>query len=60
MPGDNAFVLGRPTCGRAPVKADSIVLASRASAPPLMVSALSRALYAGTQVLFCPAMTLGS
>jgi hypothetical protein len=36
----------------------------RASVPLLMVygrrSALSRALYAGTQVLFCSAMTLGS
>jgi len=45
-------------------KADSILLASRASVPPLMVygrrSALSRALYAGTQVLFCSPMTLGS
>jgi len=46
------------------VKIDSTLLASRASVPLLMVydrrSALSRALYAGAQVLFCSAMTLGS
>jgi hypothetical protein len=45
-------------------EADSILLASRASVPVLMVydrrSGRSRALYAGTQVLFCSAMTLGS
>jgi hypothetical protein len=49
---------------RALVKADSILLSSWASVAPLMVcggrSALSRALYAGAQVLFCSAMTLGS
>jgi hypothetical protein len=43
---------------------DCILLSSRASAAPLMVhdrhSARSRALYAGAQVLFCSAMTLGS
>jgi hypothetical protein len=43
---------------------DSVLLASRASAPLLMVydrrSTLSRALYAGAQVLFCSALTLGS
>jgi hypothetical protein len=43
---------------------DSILLSSRASEAPLMVydrpSTLSRALYTGTQVLFCPAMTRGS
>jgi hypothetical protein len=46
------------------VKIDSTLLASRASVSLLMVydrrSALSRALYAGAQVLFCSAMTLGS
>jgi len=43
---------------------DSILLSSRAGVAPLKVydrrSALSRALYAGAQVLFCSAMTLGS
>ena len=43
---------------------DSILLSSRASEAPLLVydrpSTLSRALHAGTQVLFCPAMTRGS
>src|SRR5580704_9306067 len=43
---------------------DSILLSSRASVGPAMVYdrrfALSRPLYAGTQVLFCSAMTLGS
>src|SRR5258708_11399132 len=33
MPGDNRFVVGRPTCPRAPVKVDSILLASRADVP---------------------------
>jgi hypothetical protein len=46
------------------VKADSILLALRASVRLLVVhdqrSALSRALYAGTQVLFCSAFMLGS
>jgi hypothetical protein len=44
--------------------ADCTLLASRASVPQLMVydrrSTLSRALAAGAQALFCPAMTLGS
>ncbi len=35
-------------------------LASRASVAPLMVLHASRTLYAGTQVLFCSAMTLGA
>src|ERR1700738_361325 len=43
---------------------DSIRLSSRASVAQLMVydrcSTLSRALYAGPQVLFCPPMTLAS
>jgi hypothetical protein len=43
---------------------DSTLLSSRASATPLMVydrrSALSRALYAGTKVLFCSPTTLSS
>ncbi|HMK02314.1 MAG TPA: hypothetical protein VK552_23585 [Reyranella sp.] len=42
----------------------SILPSSRSSAAPPMVygqcAALSRALYAGAKVLFCPAMTLGS
>ncbi len=54
----------RASLARALVKADSILLSLWASAAPLMVydrrSARSRALYAGTQVLFCSAMTLGS
>jgi hypothetical protein len=45
-------------------EADSILLASRASVPLLMVygrrSALSRALHTGAQVLFCSALTLSS
>jgi hypothetical protein len=45
-------------------EADSILLASRASGPLLMVygrrSALSRALHTGAQVLFCSALTLSS
>src|SRR5216683_7199644 len=44
--------------------ADSILLSSRARTAPPMVydrrSALSRALYAGAKVLFCPATRLGS
>jgi hypothetical protein len=54
---------GRPAIW-ALVKADSILLSSWASAAPLMVygrrSALSGALYAGAQVLFCSVMMLGA
>jgi hypothetical protein len=64
IPGDNTFVVGGRPATRALVKADSILLASWASVPLLMVYdrrfALSRAAYAGTQVLFCSAMTVGS
>jgi len=53
----------RPTT-RALAKTDSILLSSRARRTPLMVygrrSALSRVLYAGTKVLFCSPLTLGS
>jgi hypothetical protein len=54
----------RRSTTRVLAKADGILLSLRASAAPLIVygrrPALSRALYAGAQVLFFPAMTLGS
>jgi hypothetical protein len=50
--------------GAYPSPDDSTLLAWRASVPLFMVyvrrSALSRALYAGTQVLFCAPTTLSS
>jgi hypothetical protein len=46
------------------VNPDSILLSSQASVGPLVVydrrSALSRALYAGTKVLFCSPPTLAA
>jgi hypothetical protein len=62
-PSKNGLTFASPTT-RALAKADGILLSSRASVAPLMVcggrSALSRALYAGTQVLFRSPTTLSS
>ena len=65
--GERTPALGRATRRPATwalVKADGTLLASWVSVLLLMVydrrSALSRALYAGTQVLFCPPTTLSS